>query len=69
MCNLKVYLKNAVTYCNFYNRRITNERIPDNKHQLSNCILQYGQNFSDSLQDLFYSEITTFTNSTYPLDV
>jgi len=32
MCNLRVYPKSAVTYCNFYNRRIINERIPDNKH-------------------------------------
>ena len=32
MCNLRVYLKSAVTYCNFYNRQIINERIPDNKH-------------------------------------
>ena len=32
-CNLGVYPKSAVNYCNLYNQRIMNERIPaDNKH-------------------------------------
>jgi len=50
-----------VTYCNFYNQRsqMNGFRIIN-----TNCpvvIIQHESNFSDSLLDLIYSEITTFT--------